>query len=131
MQELYWLKIFNWIDKVIIDDIIKNSKYENYKIWDFIIKQSEQSNGKWYIISSWEVSIVINLKEITRLWEWEIFWEIWLLNEEERTASVIAMSDVKVLVLNQESIFELINNGNYTINKNIMKRIKENLQNNN
>ena len=90
----------------------------------------EDSNGKAYIIKSWEVSIEISWTQRAILKTWDIFWEIALLNEEQRTATVKALTDVQVLILTQDSIFELINNWNDSINRDIMDRIEQNLNNN-
>lgn len=130
MQNIYSLKIFNWLNKGTIDFILKNSKIEKFSSWEIILLQWENSNWKWYIIKSWEVEVEIWWKNITILWVWEIFWEIALLNEEERTATVKANTNVELIVLTQENLFEIINSWNETINKDIMKRIEENLNNN-
>lgn len=130
MQEIYELKIFNWLNKDSIDFILKNSKIEKFSSWEIILLQWEESNWKWYIIKSWEVDVEIGWKQIAKLWDWEIFWEIALLNEEERTATIKAISDVETIVLSQDTLIEMINNWNETINKDIMNRLEQNLKNN-
>lgn len=130
MQEIYSLKIFNWVDKNIIDLIIKNSSIEKFNPWEVILSKWEKSNWKWYIIKSWEVEVSINWNIIAKLKTGEIFWEIALLNEEERTADVKAITEVETIVLSQESLLEIINGWNDRINKDIMNRIEENLYNN-
>lgn len=130
MQEVYELKIFNWLEKNIIDEIIKNSKIETFSPWEIIVLQWENSNWKWYIIKSWEVEVEIWWKKVAKLWSWEIFWEIALLNEEQRTATIKAIWDVETIILSQDSLFEMINNWNESINKDIMTRLEENLINN-
>lgn len=130
MQNIYDLKIFYWLNKDTIDYIVNNSAKEKFSFWETIISQWEESNWKWYIVLSWEVVVEIWWKNIAKLWVWEIFWEIALLNEEERTATVKANTNVELIVLTQENLFEMINSWNETINKDIMKRIEENLNNN-
>lgn len=130
MQDIYWLRIFNWLDKNVIDLIINNSSIEEFSSWSIIIMQWDTSNWKWYIIKSWLVSVEIWWKEVAQLWEWEIFWEIALLNEEERTATIKSITDVETIILSQENIFEMINNWNDTINRDIMNRLEQNLINN-
>lgn len=131
MQEIYWLKIFKWLEKKVIDLIINNSKIEIFPPNTKILKQWDESNWKWYIIKNWQVKIIINWKEVTTLWSWDIFWEIALLNEEQRTASVESVNSVEAIIISQENIFELINNWNESINKDIMDRIEQNLYDNN
>ena len=130
MQDIYSLKIFDGIDRKILNSIIENLKTENFSIWSAILLEWEDSNGKAYIIKSWEVSIEISWTQRAILKTWDIFWEIALLNEEQRTATVKALTDVQVLILTQDSIFELINNWNDSINRDIMDRIEQNLNNN-
>lgn len=130
MEKIYTLSIFQWVEKNIIDTILENSAKENYHTWDIILSQWEDSNGKWYIITHGSVDIIIDKNYRTSLFEWDIFGEIALLNEEQRTATVQAKTDLEVIILTQDSLIELINNGNYSINANIMDRIEENLKNN-
>jgi CRP-like cAMP-binding protein len=128
MQKIYELKIFQWVEKDVIDAVLENSEKENYHPWDTILQQWDESNGKWYIITSGEVDIIIDQNYRTTLSNGDIFWEIALLNEEQRTATVVAKTDLEVIILTQDHLFELINNGNYSINADIMNRIEENLK---
>lgn len=127
MQEIYELNIFQWIEKDTIDYILKNAQTENYIAWEIIIIQWEPSNGKWYIIKSWEVEVEIWGKEVATLWFGDIFWEIALLSEENRIATVKAITDVELIILTQDHLLEMINNGNETINRDIMDRLEQNL----
>ncbi|MDD5769392.1 MAG: cyclic nucleotide-binding domain-containing protein [Candidatus Gracilibacteria bacterium] len=130
MQEIYGLKVFNGIDKNIVDLIIKNSKIETYSEGEIIIKQGEKSNGKGYIIKSGEVIVEIGGKEIAKLGIGEIFGEIALLNEEQRTATIKAISETQLIVLTQEYLLEIIDSGNESVNRDIMFRLEQNLINN-
>lgn len=123
------LKIFEWIDKNIVKKILVCCKRKNYLAWDVVIFQGEESNWEWYIIKNWEVEVIIDNEVVATLMPWDIFWEIALLNEEQRVASVKAKTDIDVIVLNQNDILKLVANWNESINKDIMKRIEENLKN--
>ncbi len=125
MEELYNLKIFAGIDKEIVKQILNNLEKETYLEGQIILNQWEENNWKWYIIISWNVDIFINSDLVTSLWVWEVFWEIALLNEEDRTATVIAKTDLEVLLITQDSIFEIMNEDN-SLNKEIMRRVQEN-----
>lgn len=127
---MYELKIFNWIEKHIVEKILATSPIENYKKWDVIFKEWELSNWKWYVIKSWVVSISINKVVISELWVGEMFWEIALLREEERNATVIATTDLELISLTLNDLIELVNHDDNIINKQIMRRIEENLENN-
>ncbi len=130
MQEIYSLKIFLWLDKNVVDEILKNSQKEIFSAWEIIFNQNDISNWKWYIISVWEAEVYINWNLISTLWAWEIFWEIALLNEEKRTATIKAKTFLETIILTQDNIFEMINNWNESINKDIMDRLEQNLINN-
>ncbi|MDD4151104.1 MAG: cyclic nucleotide-binding domain-containing protein [Candidatus Gracilibacteria bacterium] len=129
MREIYDLQIFSGIEKNEIDDLIKNLRKEIYKSGEIIIRQGDESNGKGYIILSGKVSVEISGEKIASLDAGNIFGEIALLNEEERTATIIAETDLELLILSQETILEIMNQDNY-LNKEIMRRVQENLENN-
>ena len=126
-ERIYSLKIFEWIDKEIIDNIIKNCEVRKYLQREIIIMEHEESNWEWYILKSGNVEIIIWGQKVAELGFWDIFWEIALLNEENRTATVRALKDCEVLVLNFDHLMDLINNGSNLINKTILSRIEENL----
>lgn len=125
MESIYNLKIFSWIDRDIITRLVENLEKEIYLSWQFILNQWDKNNSKWYIIISWEVDVFIDWKNIWHLWAWEVFWEIALLNEEDRTATVIAATDLELLVITQEAIFQIMSEDN-SLNKEIMRRVQEN-----
>jgi CRP-like cAMP-binding protein len=127
-DNIYSLKLFSWLDKEVVDNILNNCETRNYHDWDVIITEWDESNGEWYIIRTWKVSISSWWKEFTTLNVGDIFWEIALLSEEPRTATVIAMKDLDVIVLKMENIMEIINNDENWLNKTIFRRIEENLK---
>ena len=89
--------------------------------------ENDASNWEWYIIKSGNVEIIIWWTRVAELGVWDIFWEIALLNEEDRTATVRAIKNLKVFVLNIDHLMEMINNWSNLINKTILSRIEENL----
>lgn len=128
-SNIFDLRIFNWLEKEVIEEIVNNCSHKSFIKWTFIIEEWDESNGEWYIIKSGRVWIIIKDSQIAELWEWDIFWEIALLNEEKRTATVKSLSDIEVIVLKIYDIMEMINGGSYKINKEIIRRIEENLEN--
>jgi CRP-like cAMP-binding protein len=122
------LPLFAGVSKETVDMIIKNSPRETFQKWDTILKQGDDSNGKGYIIESGEVIIWINGDSKAILKEGQIFWEIALLNEEKRVATVNAKTDLKVIVLSFDNLIELLNNDENNINKEILRRLEENLK---
>ncbi len=128
MTDIFESKIWKWLDKATISSILKNSPLENYSSWEIVLMEWEENNWKWYIIKKWEVSVKKWDKILAILKEWEIFWEIWLLSDDSRNATIIANSELEVITISIESLFEIINNWDNKINKDIMKRIEENLK---
>ena len=127
-ETIYNLKIFSWIDKETVEKIILNCNEEKFTKDEIIMFEWEESNGKWYIIKNGRVSISIKWNKIAELWSWDIVWEIALLNEEPRTATVKALEDVENIVLTLDHLVEMINNDDNSINKEIIRRIEENLK---
>jgi CRP-like cAMP-binding protein len=127
-ENLYSLKIFSWIKKEVVDNILSNCKQKTFEKGEIIFIESEDSNWEWYIIKSWSVNIVVWWKFVAELGRWNIVWEIALLNEEKRTATVSAVSDIEVIVLKIDDLINMINNDENKINKEIIKRIEENLE---
>lgn len=127
-SNIFELRIFKWIEKDVVEEIINNCRNKTFSNGVDIIKEWDDSNWEWYILLSWSVWISIEWAEIAELSEWDIFWEIALLNEEKRTATVTSLWDIEVIVLKIYDIMEMINSGDNKINKVIISRIEENLE---
>ena len=126
-DNIYTLKIFQWLDKNVVKHIIKNCESREYWEWEMIIIEGEDSNWEGYILKSGKVEISIWGSNIAELSTWDIFGEIALLNEEERTATVTAQTNIEVIVLKFDDIIKIISLDN-TINKTVIDRIEENLE---
>ncbi|MDD5213628.1 MAG: cyclic nucleotide-binding domain-containing protein [Candidatus Gracilibacteria bacterium] len=129
MEKLHELKIFTGIDRDILDNLLNNLQKEKFLSDQIILNEGDETNGKAYIIISGEVDIIINGEKISSLQEGDIFGEIALLNEEDRTATVIAKTDLELLVITQDAILEIMSEDN-SLNKEIMRRVQENIENN-
>ncbi|MDD3794325.1 MAG: cyclic nucleotide-binding domain-containing protein [Candidatus Gracilibacteria bacterium] len=127
-ESIYSLKIFHGFDKEIVDSIVNNCEHRKYNLGELIIIEGEDSNGEGYILKKGKVAISIGGKKVAELNPGDIFGEIALLNEEQRTATVSAISELEVIVLNLENLIEIINNDANNINKIIIERIEENLK---
>lgn len=127
LKELY---LFQWISEEFINLIIDNSRRIEIEKWTEILKQWDFSNLEAYIIQNWTVEIFIYDKKIKELSEWEIFWEIALITNERRTATVKAKTDLILLKMNQELLHNiLIKFPNWSeIQKTIRERILENVK---
>jgi hypothetical protein len=52
LESIFTLKIFQGIDKNIIERIINNCEIREYDNGEMIVIESEESNGEGYIIKS-------------------------------------------------------------------------------
>ena len=126
-ESIYNLRIFNWIQKEIIEHIVNNCETRDYNKGDIILNEWDESNGEWYILKNWEVSIYVKWDKIASLTSGYIFWEIALLSDENRNATVKASTDIEVIILSLDDLVNMINNDENKINKIIIWRIEENL----
>lgn len=126
-ESIFTLKIFHWLDKSVIKNIIDNCESREYWDGEMIIMEGEESNWEGYILKNGRVSVSIWGNHIVDLSSGDIFWEIALLNEEERTATVYAQWEIEVIVLRLPDIIKMISVDD-TINKTVISRIEENLE---
>ena len=129
MENYFNLKIFSGLPNDVIERIILTAEERKYQTGEIIMMEGEESNGEGYIIKSGSVKITIQWQKIAELHNGDIFGEIALLNEEERSASVEAISDIEVIVLTLDHLIDMINNDENNINKEVMRRIEENIRN--
>ncbi len=128
-ESIFNLKIFRWIDKNTIEEIVLNAPEKTFKAWEIIFIQNTDSNWEAYIIKDWKLKVSINQKEVAILNSGDIVWEIALLNEEKRTATVEAITDTQVIILTLDTLIQMISNDDNTINNTIIERIEQNLEN--
>lgn len=122
------LKIFDGISEEVKTKIITNCPVEKFMTGTIILVEGEASNGKWYIIKSWRVSVKIKGGLVNELTAGDMFGEIALLNEELRTATVEALEDTECIILQSDHLIEMINSDENLINKEIVRRMEENLR---
>lgn len=128
-ENIYNLKIFRWLNRETVEKIIYKCNVRVFENWWIIMEEWEESNWEWYIIKSWNIQIDIWWKKIAELWAWDIVGELSLLNEEKRSATAKAISDVEAIILTFNDLIEMINNDENNINKEIIRRMEENLEN--
>ncbi len=127
MSELN-LKIFEGVDEEVKQKILSNCPIETFPLGTIILNEGETSNGKWYVIKSGRVAIKIKGNLVSELGVWEMFGEIALLNEELRTANVEALENTECIILQIDHLIEMINSDENLINKEIVRRMEENLR---
>ncbi|EKE29097.1 MAG: putative cAMP-dependent regulatory protein [uncultured bacterium (gcode 4)] len=99
--------IFEGLSKEEVSYFILMSETQDYKKWEKIIMQWGMSNKKAYIIEKWSAEVYKDWEKVATLREWDIFWEIALIINEPRTATVMAKEDMEALVLNKDDFLML------------------------
>lgn len=127
LNDLKHLYIFEWLDEDTVISILKNSKIRSHKEWDRIIKEWDIWGQEAYIIVSWVVDVYIEDKFVKKLNKWNIFWEYALIRDENRTATVIADSDVTCIILHIDSLIQIASD-DIKLNKIMISRINENIE---
>ncbi len=130
MTNLKALYIFEWFDNNFLESCIKSIQKATFKKWDLIIQEWSISDNA-YILVRWIVSVSMKWKNINTIFEWDIFWEMWLVMNERRTATIQAETDVETLVLTRKELTEIIKrdpDGDY-IKNTILNRIIQNNKN--
>lgn len=130
LKDIY---IFEWIEKNLIEKIVDNSRRTTFERWEYIIKEWEKSNWFAYIIQSWKVEVEKDNQKIAIINEGNIFWEIALITNESRTASIKAITPLTLLQINKELLKSIIKDfKNWKdIQIKLFERIMENLLNEN
>ena len=126
-EKVETLRIFQGIPQEYVNEIIQKCEKKTFPAGEVIIRENDFPNETGYIIESGSVKVSVSDKKIVALWVGDIFWEIALLNDEPRTATVTANEDTICLLITREILFEMINQDDNTINKEVMRRMEENL----
>ncbi len=125
---VYDLKIFQGIEHHIIDEILEKCPRKFFEQGKNVMTEGDESNGKCYVIVKGSVSVIQNSQRIDELSGGDIFGEIALMNDEPRSATILPLSEIHTIELSQEDIFTIIENDENNLNKEIMRRMEENLE---
>ena len=101
------LDLFSQIPAENLAQIVKIAREVYFDQDQYIIKQGEIGNCLFLIIEG-EVKVLTDNDEIARLGKKECVGEMSILDSEPRSASVIAVTDVVLLKINQEDFYEMI-----------------------
>lgn len=129
MIKLKDIYLFQGLDWNFLEFIIDNSRRVEFEAEEIIIKEWEASDWNAYIIQKWEVEVLRNNKNIAILKAPEIFWEIALITDEVRTATIKTKTEVILLKINKDLLHKILKDfPNWDkVQKVIQTRIMENL----
>ena len=124
------IKLFEWVDLEYVKIIIDNSRRIEVKKDEVILHEWAESNWKAYIIQEWIVNVDIAWDDISELTVWDIFWEMALITDDKRIATVKAKTDLILLQIDKELLHTIIKKfKNWKdIQKVFMERILENVR---
>jgi len=125
LKDIY---LFQDIDIKLANKIIDNSRTIEVAAWEDVLKQWDASNNNAYIIKNWIAKVIIWDRVIKTLKVWDIFWEIALITNEPRTATVKALTKLSLLQINKDLLHDIIKQfPNWKeVQKIMMDRILEN-----
>ena len=123
------LYIFDGLSEDEIAYFIMMGEKASKNIGEYIIKQWEESDGSAYFIASWSVKVLHNDQEMAIIGPGGFFGEIALMFDEPRTATVIAIDPVELLVFHKDEFVMLLKkNQDAHMKEEIMRRIRANAQ---
>lgn len=127
-KKIETLKIFQWIQKEVVQDILNKAEKKEFHPWECIMKQGDESDGYAYIIENGSVDIYVGKQKIVTLQSGDMFWEIAILSEDPRSASAVSQKDTLCLCISRSMLFDMIEHDDNSINREIMRRMEENLE---
>ncbi len=124
IDELY---IFDGFSKEEITYFLLMSQTQHRKKWERVLTIGDISNGCAYYINSGKVRILQWGEEIAIIWTGSFFWEIALITDEPRTATVEILEDAELQVFLKDDFLTLVKQSAHgkQIREEIMRRIKE------
>lgn len=127
LKKLKNLYIFEWIEESFLQEILDNSRVRTFQANSFVFKEGDKTENSFILISG-VVSVIKSDQVVNTIFEWDIFWEIGLVLNEPRTASIKAETDIEALEITKSSVNKILkehSNGEF-IKVTILNRIIQN-----
>lgn len=127
-QNIESLYIFDGFSKEVIAFFLLMSQTQYRKKWEIIIKEGEKSNWCAYYINSWMAKILKWGKEIATLHSGGFFWELALITDDSRNATVQVVEDTELQVFLKDDFLTLLQQSShgFEMKEEIRRRIIEN-----
>ncbi len=121
------LYIFDGFSSQEVAYFLLMSQSQHRKKWEKILTMGDPSNGCAYYINSGHVKIMRDGNEIALLGPGSFFWEMALITDEPRTATVEVIDDAELQVFLKEDFLILLDKYAHSkeIKAEVMRRIKE------
>ncbi len=93
------MRLFSGLNQRQLRQLARLVKEREYGPGVTIVEEGTMSGVGFFIVADGEASVSVEGKEVARLWAGDHFGELALINEEERTASVTAITPMRCLVI--------------------------------
>jgi CRP-like cAMP-binding protein len=127
-QNIDSLYIFDGFSKEVVSFFLLMSQTQHRKMFEIVLQEWSDSNGCAYYINSWSVRILQKKKEIAVLHAGGFFWELALITDEPRNATVEVLEDTELQVFLKDDFLTLLQQSSHwnEMKEEIRRRIREN-----
>ncbi len=131
MSDVSNLYIFDGFSETEISFFLLMSQTQLRKSGEVVISVGDESNGCAYYINRGSVRVTGGWKELAILGPWSFFWEIALITDEPRTATVETTEDTELQVFLKDDFLTLLKRGAHSdemrteMLRRIMERVKK------
>lgn len=119
------LYIFDGLSKEEVAYFLLMSQTQYHKKWTAIMTEGDQSNNCAYYINNGHVRVLQGWVEIAMIGPGGFFWEIALITDEPRTATIEAIDEIELQVFMKEDFLALFQKTDHAeaIQEEIMRRM--------
>lgn len=127
MNELKNLYIFQGFSEAEVAYFLLMSQTQLRKLWERVITERDESNGCAYYVTRWVVRVTRDGTELANLGPGSFFWEIALITDEPRTATVDCVEDCELQVFMKDDFLTLLRRSVHSeeMRTEVMRRIRE------
>ena len=130
MSDVKKLYIFDWFDESQVSYFLLMSQSQYRKAGERIMTVGDPSNGCAYYVIQGKLRVIQGGKEVAILEPGAFFWEIALITDEPRTATVEVSEDAELQVFLKDDFLTLFKHGEHStdMKKEVMRRIQERMK---
>jgi CRP-like cAMP-binding protein len=107
-MDLHRMALFRGLNNDEISDLLVYFEQKQYATTDKIVSAGDPGGGLFLIVSG-KINVKVGGKVIVTLEPGEVFGEVSLLDEQPRTATIFALTDVMLMNLSREAFARMKN----------------------
>jgi len=100
--------LFSGLSKGQLKSIVRSSKERSFKKGEAIVREGEESGVGFYLIVGGSAEVRRDGRSLTKLARGQFFGEMGLLDQQPRSADVVALEDTDCLVLSAPTFWSLV-----------------------